>query len=218
MAEELNELQAAIQHELELARSGDGYEEAAVASEIVERIVAPMLTRIEASRQAWAEEAMFSPRRRELRPSPAEVRPCSCLADGVELPAGWSRPQCAVHPETRGEGEERSGRDDTGQASREETPGNVSSRRLTTSGVPGPGDGTATPAPPSSRLPSVHPDGPELATPDEWCRRHDVTVFGPDGWRRDSKPWADPITEVEFWDRIAWSSVSMPVRPEGGPA
>lgn len=61
--------------------------------------------------------------------------------------------------ETREEGEECSGRDDTGQASREETPGNVSSRRLTTSGVPGPGDGTATPAPPSSRSSSVHPDG-----------------------------------------------------------
>lgn len=60
--------------------------------------------------------------------------------------------------ESRGEGEECSGREDTGQASREETPGNVSSRRLTTSGVPGPGDGTATPAPPSSR-PSVLPEG-----------------------------------------------------------
>lgn len=43
MAEELNELRAAIQHELELARSGDGYEEGPVADEIVERLVAPLL-------------------------------------------------------------------------------------------------------------------------------------------------------------------------------
>jgi hypothetical protein len=53
----------------------------------------------EASRRDWATEAMFSPRRREPRPSPAEVRPCSCLADGVELAARWSRPVCTVHPE-----------------------------------------------------------------------------------------------------------------------
>jgi hypothetical protein len=45
MAEELNELRAAIQHELELARGGEGYEEAGVASEIVERLVAPMLAK-----------------------------------------------------------------------------------------------------------------------------------------------------------------------------
>jgi hypothetical protein len=49
MAEELVELTAAIQHELELARSGDGYEEGAVAGEIVERMVAPMLAARDAS-------------------------------------------------------------------------------------------------------------------------------------------------------------------------
>lgn len=43
MAEELIGLRAAIQHELELARSGDGYEEKAVADEIVDRFVLPLL-------------------------------------------------------------------------------------------------------------------------------------------------------------------------------
>lgn len=42
MAEELNELRAAIRQELELARSGDGYEEGAVADEIVDRYVLPL--------------------------------------------------------------------------------------------------------------------------------------------------------------------------------
>lgn len=46
---------------------------------------------------------------------------CACSIDFASLdPDRWVRPQCAVHPETRGEGEERSGRDDTGQASGEE--------------------------------------------------------------------------------------------------
>lgn len=62
----------------------------------------------------------------------------------------------------------------------------------------------------------VHPDSPEIATPDEWCRRLNVTVHDPDGWRRGGKSWTDPITRAEFQERIAWSSVSMPVLPEGG--
>jgi len=103
MAEELKAVRAAIQQELELARAGEGYEEAAVADGLVELFVKPMLwlhaeaawkrdqfqaalrqereisedldarrarwaeehekrrdelERSEASRQAWAEEAM----------------------------------------------------------------------------------------------------------------------------------------------------------------
>lgn len=64
MAEELVELTAAIQHELELARSGDGYEEATVAGEIVERMVAPML----AARDAFFDQRL-SDFREEYRKS-----------------------------------------------------------------------------------------------------------------------------------------------------
>lgn len=53
---------------------------------------------------------------------------------------------------------------------------------------------------------AVHPDGPELATPDAWCKRLSIHVLDPDGWRRDRKPWADPITEDEFRRRAAWST------------
>lgn len=52
---------------------------------------------------------------------------------------------------TRGEGEEGSGREDTGQAGRQDIAAKTLGRGLTTSGVPGPDDVTATPAPPSSR-------------------------------------------------------------------
>lgn len=68
--------------------------------------------------------------------------------------------------EPRGEGEECSGRVDTGQASREDIAAKTLGRGLTTSGVPGPGDVTATPAPPSSR-----PSGPSAmsdTTPTRW--------------------------------------------------
>lgn len=67
------------------------------------------------------------------------------------------RPVCAVHPETREEGEECSGRDVSGQASREEA-----AEETVGTGYPqgsGPGRGSATPAPPSSR--PVHPEGDE---------------------------------------------------------
>lgn len=45
MAEDLKVLVAAIRQELELARSGEGYEEGAVAEEIVAKLVAPLLER-----------------------------------------------------------------------------------------------------------------------------------------------------------------------------
>lgn len=62
----------------------------------------------------------------------------------------------------REEGEECSGRDDTGQASREDIAAKTLGRGLTTSGEPGPGDVTATSAPLSSRPQcSVHPEGGE---------------------------------------------------------
>lgn len=43
MAEELKAVRAAIQQELELARAGEGYEEAAVADGLVELFIAPLL-------------------------------------------------------------------------------------------------------------------------------------------------------------------------------
>lgn len=51
-----------------------------------------------------------------------------------------------------------------------------------------------------------------VQTPDEWCSQFSVTVHGPDGWRRDGKSWDEPITETEFWARVAVSSCEMPVR------
>ena len=56
------------------------------------------------------------------------------------------------------------------------------------------------------------PEGTALTTPDEWCKQFSVTVHGPDGWRRDGRPWSDPITEAEFWERVAVSSCEMPAR------
>jgi hypothetical protein len=53
--------------------------------------------------------------------------------------------------EAREESEEGSGRDDTGQAGREDIAAKTLGRGLTTSGEPGPGDVTATLAPLSSR-------------------------------------------------------------------
>lgn len=58
-------------------------------------------------------------------------------------------------------------------------------------------------------------DEAQEKTPDEWCGRFDVTVHGPDGWRRDGKSWDEPITQAEFWQRVAWSSCTMPVHPDG---
>lgn len=388
MAEELVELTAAIQHELELARSGDGYEEAAVAGEIVERMVAPMLAardvsfdqrlsdfreeyrksseswdrtrerltvegrlllwlhaeaawhrdqldsealkwtetagehaeelerwrsgqrhkvmpvikeapdgityaarllraqgtdgggehdellrnagarlavltdvarrllvdrdRVEASRQAWAEEAARLQQQRDEDEAPApwdyphewrdngggdpyynikgdcrscgrdfhdEIHdephgprpvpptpnaPCSCLAEGVTLPAGWVRPQCAVHPsndaapgplhpEGSTEGHFRS-HPQTDQRAAESTPECA-----------------------------VHPEGPEIDTPDSWCKRLGIHVLDPDGWRRDGKPWDEAVSEAEFRRRATWStqapwapSAAVSVHPEGG--
>jgi hypothetical protein len=88
---------------------------------------------------------------------------CACVSDeqAAALDPKWKGPGpvCAVHPESREEDEERSGRVVSGQASREETAGKTLGRGLTTSGAPGPGDGTATPAPSSSR--AVLPYGGE---------------------------------------------------------
>lgn len=71
------------------------------------RVLIAARDRVEASRQAWAEEAMFSPRRREPRPSPAGTGLCACLtpegAARVAADPRWSLPQCAVHPDGPGE-------------------------------------------------------------------------------------------------------------------
>lgn len=57
MAEELDALQAAITHELELARDGDGYEAAGVAEEIVRFYAAPLLTEVDRLRREVEFEA-----------------------------------------------------------------------------------------------------------------------------------------------------------------
>ena len=66
----------------------------------------------------------------------------------------------------------------------------------------------------------VHTEPPdETATPDEWSKRLGIQVMDPDGWRRDGKPWGEPVSEAEFRSRAAWSSVIGPVPgvlPEGG--
>lgn len=43
----------------------------------------------------------------------------------------------------------------------------------------------------------------------EWCLLHGVTVLDPDGWnRRDFQAsWLEPITETEFRQRVAESTV-----------
>jgi len=65
---------------------------------------------------------------------------------------------------------------------------------------------------------AVHPTGgAETATPGEWCKRLSIHVLDPDGWRRDHKPWAEPIAEDEFRRRAAWST-QAPWAPSAGPA
>lgn len=49
----------------------------------------------------------------------------------------------------------------------------------------------------------------DLRTPDEWSRIKQITVHGPDGWRRDGKPWSEPISEAEFMSRASVSSCEM---------
>lgn len=43
----------------------------------------------------------------------------------------------------------------------------------------------------------------------EWARHYGTTILDPDGWRRDNTPLETPITESDFLDRWAESTVSL---------
>lgn len=55
-----------------------------------------------------------------------------------------------------------------------------------------------------------------MKTPDEWAAEHDVLILDPDGWRRDGKPWDEPLTEEDFLDRMAQSTICSPRANWGG--
>jgi hypothetical protein len=46
-------------------------------------------------------------------------------------------------------------------------------------------------------------------TPDEWSALLGVTVLDPDGWRRDRRPWSEPLTRAEFQTRAFESTVRV---------
>lgn len=48
---------------------------------------------------------------------------------------------------------------------------------------------------------------PVLKTPEEWEREYDVVVLDADGWRRDGKPFEEPIDHDEFMSRACASTV-----------
>lgn len=56
-------------------------------------------------------------------------------------------------------------------------------------------------------------DPDQLRTPEEWSTLKSVTVLDPDGWMDPTlgpKDWAQPITEIEFDNRVALSTVVVP--------
>lgn len=48
---------------------------------------------------------------------------------------------------------------------------------------------------------------PVLKTPEEWERLVCVEIRDEDGWRRDGKPFDEPISYDEFMTRMAASTV-----------
>lgn len=44
-------------------------------------------------------------------------------------------------------------------------------------------------------------------TPIEWEEIHRIKILDPDGWRLDDKSFTEPITEAEFYDRAAISTI-----------
>lgn len=48
-----------------------------------------------------------------------------------------------------------------------------------------------------------------LKTPEEWDRElyPGSMVWDPDGWRKDGRPWTDPITREEFEERRGRSTI-----------
>lgn len=51
-----------------------------------------------------------------------------------------------------------------------------------------------------------------LKKPEEWGKILGWRVLDPDGWRKDDKPWEEPITENEYMERLFWSTI-QPVKP-----
>lgn len=51
-------------------------------------------------------------------------------------------------------------------------------------------------------------DGSRLRSGRDWAKENDITVLDPDGWRRtDGRGFDDPISEVDFADRVMVSTV-----------
>lgn len=44
-------------------------------------------------------------------------------------------------------------------------------------------------------------------TPEEWCKLKNIQIMDPDGWRVDSASFTKPITEKEFNERLAYSTI-----------
>ncbi len=53
----------------------------------------------------------------------------------------------------------------------------------------------------------------ELKTSDEWVKETGVVIMDPDGWDRSNfdKSWAEPISKVEFDDRVQRSTIQLGV-------
>ena len=57
--------------------------------------------------------------------------------------------------------------------------------------------------------PIIHLD---LRTPEQWSKVKGIHIVDPDGWREEGSPsWETPITEREYLDRAAVSSLKMNV-------
>jgi hypothetical protein len=55
--------------------------------------------------------------------------------------------------------------------------------------------------------------GAAKRTASDWCAHYGIVVHGADGWKGDGAPeWTDPITLVDFADRIARSSIQGQLR------
>lgn len=53
-------------------------------------------------------------------------------------------------------------------------------------------------------------DGSQLRTGRDWAKENDITVLDPDGWRRpDGRTLDDPISEVDFANRVMISTVQV---------
>lgn len=46
-----------------------------------------------------------------------------------------------------------------------------------------------------------------MKTPTEWEKFTGITIMDPDGWRRDNKPWDDPISQREWEMRMMDSTI-----------